>query len=109
MREHASLLAQWMGEAPAMRAFRRHATWYTKGFRGSAKLRQELMRVSTLADLDAALAGVDRVEPFPLSAMRVPRGKTAGTQTVALPHGYLDDLDDATPPSAEAESAFSGG
>jgi hypothetical protein len=41
--------------------------------------------------------------------MRVPRGKTAGTQKVALPEGYLDDLDDATPPGAEAEAADSGG
>lgn len=41
--------------------------------------------------------------------MRVTRGKTAGTQTVALPPGYLDDLDDATPPGREAEAAESGG
>jgi hypothetical protein len=41
--------------------------------------------------------------------MRVPRGKTAGTQRVVLPEGYLDDLDDATPPGAEAEAADSGG
>ena len=41
--------------------------------------------------------------------MRVPRGKTAGTQKVALPEGYLDDLDDATPPGIEAEAADSGG
>jgi len=31
----------------------------------------------------------------------VPRGKTAGTQVVSLPDGYLDDLDDATPPLEE--------
>ena len=41
--------------------------------------------------------------------MRVPRGKTGGTQKVALPEGYLDDLDDATPPPVEAEAADSGG
>jgi hypothetical protein len=41
--------------------------------------------------------------------MRVPRGKTAGTQRVALPEGYLDHLDDAVPPGAEAEAADSGG
>ena len=38
---------------------------------------------------------------FPPSAIRVPRGKTAGTQVVALPDGYLADRDDATPPAAE--------
>ena len=109
MLEHAALLADWVGEAHAMRSFRRHATWYTKGFRGSAKLRGALMKVTTLAELRAALATVERAEPFPPSAMRVPRGKTSGTQKVALPEGYLSNLDDATPPSAEAEVALSGG
>jgi hypothetical protein len=41
--------------------------------------------------------------------VRVPRGKTSGTQRVALPDGYLDDLEDATPPSVLAEAADSGG
>jgi nifR3 family TIM-barrel protein len=36
MLRHARLLAEWSGEGPAMRAFRRHASWYTKGFRGSS-------------------------------------------------------------------------
>jgi nifR3 family TIM-barrel protein len=109
MREHAGGLADWIGEAPALRAFRRHATWYTKGFRGSAELRQRCMKVSSLAELDAVLAGLDREQPFPASAMRVPRGKSSGTQKVSLPEGYLDDLQDATPPGADAEDAFSGG
>ncbi len=109
MLRHARKLADWMGEGPAMRAFRRHSSWYTKGFRGSARMRAELMRVTTLAGLEAVLAQMDPAEPFPPSCIRVPRGKTAGTQQVALPDGYLDDLQDATPPSAEAEDAFSGG
>ena len=110
MREHARLLVEWMGEeGPAMRAFRKHSTWYTKGFRGGAALRERLMRVTTLAGLDAALADADFSQPFPPDAMRVPRGKTAGVQKVALPEGYLDDLEDATPPGAEAETADSGG
>ena len=92
-----------------MRAFRKHSSWYTKGFRGGAPLRERLMQVQTLADLEAILGDVDRSQPFPPEAMRVPRGKTAGTQKVALPAGYLDDLDDATPPGVEAETADSGG
>ena len=92
-----------------MRAFRKHSSWYTKGFRGGAALRQTLMQVGTLAELASSLATVDRAQPFPPDAMRVPRGKTAGTQKVALPEGYLDSLDDATPPCAEAEMADSGG
>jgi len=102
MERHAVALAEWFGEGPAMRAFRRHATWYTKGFRGSARLRAELMRVETLAQLGDLVRTLDPGEPFPPSAMRVPRGKSAGTQDVSLPHGYLDDLDDATPPVEES-------
>jgi hypothetical protein len=46
-------------------------------------------------------ARLDPQERFPPSAMRVPRGKTGGTQKVALPEGYLERLDDDTPPAAE--------
>lgn len=110
MIEHAELLAAWLGnEDPAMRAFRKHSSWYTKGFAGGAALRERLMHVSRLEELRGLLATIDRDQPFPPTAMRVPRGKTGGTQKVALPEGYLDELDDATPPPVEAEAADSGG
>jgi nifR3 family TIM-barrel protein len=110
MLEHARLLAEWLGEeGSAMRSFRKHSSWYTKGFRGGAPLRQRLMQVTRLAELRDVLSGVDRQQPFPPDAMRVPRGKTAGRQKVALPEGYLDDLEDDTPPGIEAEAADSGG
>lgn len=107
--EHARLLCSWMGEEHGLPAFRRHATWYTKGFRGSTRLRQRVMHVRTLAELEELVSQVDRNEPFPPEALRVPRGKTAGTQKVSLPAGYLDDREDATPPDPAAEDGFSGG
>jgi hypothetical protein len=110
MLEHARLLAEWLGdEASAMKAFRKHSSWYTKCFPGSAPLRQRLMQVLRLQELGEVLAGVDRSLPYPPEAMRVPRGKTAGTQKVALPEGYLDHLDDDVAPGPEAEAADSGG
>ena len=110
MLEHARRLAEWMGEEHAMRAFRRHATWYTKGFRGSARMRQTLMRVTSLEMLEEALQELDHAEPFPPTAMRVQRGKTAGTQKVSLPEGFLvDRLTNASPPSADAGLIHSGG
>lgn len=109
MLRHARTLSAWIGEAPALRQFRRHATWYTKGFRGSARMRESLMRVETLAGLEAALAALDANEAFPIGSMRVPRGKTAGTQKVALPDGFLDHLDDDTPPEAETLEDGEGG
>src|SRR6186713_598159 len=109
MLDHAIRLAEWIGEGPAMRAFRKHATWYTKGFRGSAALRQRLMRVTSLAELRAELADLPAAEPFPPDSMRVPRGKTAGTQRVSLPAGYLDELDDDRVPVLASEELVSGG
>ncbi len=101
MLRHARELAAWFGEGSAMRMFRRHAAWYTKGFPGSAAFRETLNTVETLAGLEDGLRAVDPDQPFPPAAMRVPRGKSGGRQTVALPDHFLADLDDATPPSVE--------
>jgi nifR3 family TIM-barrel protein len=109
MLEHAELLARWFGERMGVRGFRKHGAWYTKGFRGSARLRPRLMAVETLAELEALLAEAASDEPFPAAAMRVPRGKTGGRQRVVLPEGWLADRDDPTPPGSEAEDATSGG
>ncbi len=109
MREHARALVEWSGEVPAMRSFRKHASWYVKGFHGSSGLRARLMAVSTLAELDAILVGVNRDEPYPPAAETAKRGKRSGTQRVALPPGFLDDPDDATPPPPDAEDPVSGG
>jgi nifR3 family TIM-barrel protein len=107
MSAHAAGLAEWFGEAPAMRMFRRHATWYVKGFHGSARLRSELVRITTLQDLDQALADIDADEPFPPSAMRVPRGKATGRQRVMLPANWLNDRDALD--AIAAEEAGDGG
>jgi len=109
MLEHAQRLIDWFDEGTGVRMFRKHATWYTKGFRGSAALRNEIMQASTFASLREVLQRLPEDEPFPPRAMRVPRGKTAGTQKVVLPDGFLDDLDDATPPGAGAAALASGG
>ena len=66
----------------------------------------------TLAELEEILASANADERFPPNAMRLPRGKRGGRQKVALPDGYLDDLEDATPPAEELSAtavAVSGG
>ncbi|MFP6623535.1 MAG: tRNA dihydrouridine synthase DusB [Myxococcota bacterium] len=109
MMKHASLLADWFGEQTGLRSFRKQATWYTKGFPGSPKLRSRLIQVNTLDDLEAALATADPNMPFPPEAMRMKRGKRAGRQKVTLPEGYLDDRLSDRPPGPGAEVAVSGG
>jgi nifR3 family TIM-barrel protein len=89
MLEHACMLSDWLGEDAAMRAFRRHSTWYTKGFRDSAQLRRKLMQVATLSELQDATADIDRQERFPDKIVGLSRGKTSKIQKVTLPEGYL--------------------
>jgi hypothetical protein len=48
------------------------------------------------------------VEP-PRDVGRIVRGHANGPINVVLPHGYLDHLDDETPPDDADVSALSGG
>ncbi|MFT5356697.1 MAG: nifR3 family TIM-barrel protein [Polyangiales bacterium] len=111
MQDHAERLREWIGEARAMRGFRRHCSWYTKGFRGSSQARASLMRVQTIEEMVEVLGPmIEANEPFPPSAMRVKRGKTSGTQRVHLPEGFLEGrLTDMTVPDADAGLMHSGG
>ncbi len=106
---HARKLADWFGERFAMHSFRRHASWYTKGFRLSSEVRAGLMRIETVQQLEDLFRDVDRCQPFPPSAMRVVRGKATGIQKVALPLGYLDNLEDETPLCGSDEDPGDGG
>jgi nifR3 family TIM-barrel protein len=105
MLEHAAELSAWMGEPAALRAFRRHATWYTKGFRGSARQRQRLMQVRTLAELEAVLRSSDLGQEYPHGAARLARAKSGRCQQVSLPEGFWDDPEDPNPPDDSEEAA----
>lgn len=117
MVDHARRLCAFFGDAAGMRQMRKWAAWYTKGFRGSARAREVLVRVERLEDMVAAVEALDLDEPFPIGALRANRAKGGRTQRVVLPEGYLDDLGDDTPPRAPHtpeemrawEQALSGG
>lgn len=104
MLAHAEALCAFMPEEPAMRAFRKHIGWYTLGFALVGLDRARLMQVQALAELRALAGVIDRGEPFPTASLRAVRGK-GSPQAVALPHGYLDDLDDPTPPADEDDGS----
>jgi len=108
MLSHARLLSDWLGEPAAMRGFRKHSAWYTRGFAGGAALRERLMRVSTLAELHLALGEVGREQRFPAAGIRLRRGKGSAQQRVALPEGFLAEHEDAEPPSPDAEPPAAG-
>ena len=111
MREHAEHLIAFFGAAAGMRQMRKWCLWYTADFRGAARLRAELARVETLADMLGLLARLDPDEPFPAGALRRSRAKDARPQDVRLPDGYLAARDDDTPPllDGDADPALAGG
>ncbi len=108
MRDHARSLAAWSGEPQGMKAFRKHAGWYLTGYPAGGVLRQRAALLGTLADLDAVLAELDPTLELAPNALRAARGHTNGPRPVHLPDGWLDLVDDPTPPEG-AELAFSGG
>ncbi len=90
MIEHLQALLSLLGEERGLMAFRRHATWYTKGFFGSAELRERLTRAPTVPAFLQCLSEVDRTQSFPVAALRAARGKRSQQHKVFLPPGYLD-------------------
>src|SRR5690349_8956960 len=86
MRRHAELLSEHMGEERGCKEFRKHVSWYLKGFRAGGTLRHSLALVDSLASLERLLDELDPSEPFPVSELGHPRGRQGSPRTkVALP------------------------
>ena len=65
MRRHAELLVVHMGEERGCKEFRKHVSWYLKGFPVGGDLRRGLALVSTLGELDVLLERLDPQAEFP--------------------------------------------
>jgi nifR3 family TIM-barrel protein len=109
MAEHARLLADHLPPGRGIVEFRKHAGWYLTGYPVGGEVRRRLGLVSSLHELDDLLAGLDPTLALPPGAQRLARGHTNGPIHVRLPEGYLDDLDDLTPPDDGDVVAASGG
>ncbi|MDO4899849.1 tRNA dihydrouridine synthase DusB [Actinomyces sp.] len=114
--DHGRLLAAEMGEDRGVRDLRKHIGWYLKGYPVGGAARAELMRVSSLTELDGALARMrERLPeqvPFPGAAAEGPRGRTGNPRRPHLPDGWLDSphLNEADRAMlADAELDVSGG
>ena len=106
MRRHAELLVRHRGEERGCKEFRKHVSWYLKGFRAGGDLRRDLALVDSLTSLDALLGQLDPAEPFPVSELGAPRGRQGSPRKVVLPEGWLTDRDGV--PCAEAEDVLVG-
>jgi nifR3 family TIM-barrel protein len=110
MRRHAELLTEHMGEERGCKEFRKHVSWYLKGFRAGGTLRHSLALVDSLTALDALLAELDPDEPFPVAELGSPRGRQGSPrERVVLPEGWLDDTDGSSLRLTEDASETTGG
>ena len=74
MRRHAELLSEHMGEERGCKEFRKHVTWYLKGFGAGGELRRQLALVDSLASLDELLDGPRPRRVVPRARARHPAG-----------------------------------
>ena len=110
MYRHAELLSQHMGEERGCKEFRKHIAWYLKGFGAGGELRHALGLVSSLAELENLLTGLDPDEDFPRVVLGAPRGRQGSARKrVVLPEGWLDDTDGTGMHLAEDIDEVSGG
>jgi hypothetical protein len=99
-----------MGEERGCKEFRKHVSWYLKGFGAGGDLRRALALVSTLVELSRLLEQLDPGEPFPSVVLGAPRGRQGSPRKrVVLPDGWLDDTDGNGLVVREDASEISGG
>jgi nifR3 family TIM-barrel protein len=108
MIRHAGLLVDHFGEKVGIGLFRKHPSWYLKGFAAGPKIRDALARVESVGRAEEILAGWDPDLSFPEEAHRMVRGHSHGPRPVRLPHGFLDHRQ-GDRLGREAEQVVSGG
>ena len=53
MLKHIEKLCEYKGDYIGMREARKHASWYIKGMRGAASMRQEIGKLENMSELRA--------------------------------------------------------
>jgi len=110
MYRHAELLSRDMGEERGCKEFRKHVSWYLKGFSAGGELRHALALVGSLGELERLLEQLDPDEPFPATVLGAPRGRQGSARKrVVLPEGWLDDTDGSGLELHEDVDEVSGG
>ena len=112
MNTHLTLLIERFGEAKACRDFRKHVSWYLKGFRVGQELRQRLGLINSYEEFEALLNQLDKHESYPVHVADIPRGRTRAARGVQVPAGWLDSQHIGASEMHElvgAELAISGG
>jgi len=108
MKEHARLLVEHFGPRYGINLFRRHPTWYLKGFPVGREIRDRLSRVADTHEVGYLTSLLDPDMPFPEEANTMVRGHSGGERQVKLPAGYLNSRE-TEGLDREADLVVSGG
>ncbi|MFM7069322.1 MAG: tRNA dihydrouridine synthase DusB [Actinomycetes bacterium] len=118
VRTHLRLALEWrqgsvahddLSDRFVVPAFRKHLSWYLKGYPVGAEVRRSAGQVSTADDVHQLL---DRLDPSAAAVVpgdSVVRSHSGSLKRVALPEGWLDDPDEDVALDPELEQHFSGG
>lgn len=110
LRRHAELLTDIHGERWGLTDLRKHMAWYFKGFPVGGQTRRALSTVSSFAELDALLSGLDPDAELSPDERGKPRGRQGTPRAhVTLPYGWLDSRELGDEDLFAAESNVSGG
>ena len=109
MRRHAELLVEHMGEERGCKEFRKHVSWYLKGFGAGGELRHSLASSTRSPPSTRCSPSSTPTEPFPVAELGAPRGRQGSPRSrVALPEGWLDDTDGSDSWSARSREITGG-
>jgi hypothetical protein len=91
---------------------RKHMAWYLKGVVAGSETRGALSLISSLAEFDELLSGINRDQILDEELAKLPRGRTTPDRKVNLPDGWLNSQSMSlteVETVREAELAVSGG
>lgn len=108
MVRHGELLVDHFGERTGISLFRKHPSWYLKGFPVGPKIRDRFARVGSVEEISQLAEQLDGSVPFPPEAARMVRGHSHGPRPVKLPYNFLEHRR-GDRLGVEAEQVVSGG
>lgn len=109
IRRHVELIVDWQGGEQHLAHFRKHLSWYLKGYPVGGDVRRRAGHVSSAADIEALLDDLDPDAEAPPGVERIVRSHSNALRRVALPDGWLGDPDGHVRLPRGAEALVSGG